>query len=127
MNTTVRRLLIWTPRVLGILFALFLSIFALDVFGAGYTVWETIVALFMHLIPTFVILIALALAWRWEWVGALGFLGFVLWYLLEAWGNMSALTLVLIAGPPLIVGLLYLVDWFYRAELHTVYTQPAHR
>ena len=120
MSTTVKRLLIWTPRVLGILFALFLSIFALDVFGAGYTVWETVVALFMHLIPTFVILIALAFAWRWEWVGALGFLSFALWYLLEAWTRMPPLTLVLIAGPPLAVGLLYLVDWVYRSEL-----QPA--
>ena len=65
-------------------------------------------------------LIALVLAWRWEWVGALGFLGFALWYLLEAWGRMSPLTLVLIAGPLLVIGLLYLVDWRYRAEL-----QPA--
>ena len=118
MNKHLKQLLVWTPRVLGILFALFLSIFALDVFGAGYTIGETIVALFMHLIPTFVLLIALGLAWRWQWVGALVFLGFVAWYLIQAWGNFPFFVLLLIAGPPLLIGLLYLVDWFYEAELH---------
>ena len=37
MNNKWKRVLYWTPRVLGILFALFISIFALDVFGEGYS------------------------------------------------------------------------------------------
>lgn len=117
MNTGLKQLLLWAPRVLGILFALFLSIFALDVFSEGYTVGELFVALFMHLIPTFILLIALAVAWRWEWVGALVFFGFVAWYLSEAWGQFPLPTLLLISGPPLLVGVLYLVDWFYRTQL----------
>ncbi len=121
MNTTLKRLLIWTPRVLGILFALFLSIFALDVFGIGYTISETVIALLMHLIPTFVLLIALALAWRWTWVGAVAYLGFVAWYLLQAWGSFPVAVLLLVTGPPLVVGVLYLVDWLYRAELWPAY------
>lgn len=117
MSTRMKQLLIWTPRLLGILFALFLSIFALDVFGAGYTIGETLIALFMHLLPTFALLIALALAWRWQWVGAVVFLGFVAWYLIDTWGQAPFLVLLFICGPPLVVGLFYLVDWFYRAEL----------
>jgi len=69
MRRPVRRLLFWTPRVALLLFAAFLSIFALDVFGAGYGFWETALALLMHLIPMWIMLGALALAWRWEWVG----------------------------------------------------------
>jgi hypothetical protein len=121
MSITMKRLLIWTPRLLGILFALFLSLFALDVFGAGYTIGETILALLIHLIPTFALLIALALAWRWQWVGALIFLAFSSWYLFNAWGSFPVSTLAIIAGPPLVVGLLYLVDWIYRAELRAAY------
>ena len=121
MNTNLKRLLIWAPRVLSILFALFLSLFALHVFGAGYTFTETLIALFMHLIPTFVLLLGLVLAWRWEWVGAVIFLGFAAWYLVEAWGSFSVVVLLSIAGPPLLIGLLYLIDWRYRAEL-----RPAH-
>ena len=37
-----KQLLFWTPRILGILFALFLSMFALDVFGEGYGFWGTL-------------------------------------------------------------------------------------
>jgi hypothetical protein len=69
MKESVKRLVFWTPRILCTLFAAFISVFALDVFGEGYGFWETVVALLMHLIPTGVILIVLAIAWRWEWVG----------------------------------------------------------
>ena len=37
--------LTWTPRILGLLFAAFLSLFALDVFEQGYQGWETVLAL----------------------------------------------------------------------------------
>jgi len=115
----MKQLLIWTPHVLGLLFALFLSLFALDVFGAGYTVWETILALLIHLIPTFVLLIALLLAWRWQWVGAVVFLGFAAWYLIDTWGQALWTVLLIICGPPLLVGLLYLIGWFYRDQLRS--------
>ena len=64
MKKPVKRVVFWTPRILCILFAVFVSLFALDVFGEGYDFWETIVALVMHLIPTGIILISLAIAWR---------------------------------------------------------------
>jgi hypothetical protein len=39
MNESKRRMLFWTPRLLSILFAIFISLFALDVFGEGYGFW----------------------------------------------------------------------------------------
>ena len=60
----------WTPRILALLFAVFLSLFALDVFGEGYGFWKTILALVMHLIPTGIVLAVLAVSWRWQWLGA---------------------------------------------------------
>jgi hypothetical protein len=101
---------------MAILFALFLSMFALDVFGEGYSFWETILALFMHLIPVYILVIALALAWRWEWVGALIFLGFSVLYLITAGGQHWSAYLV-VAGPPLLIGLLFLFNWFYKPKL----------
>ena len=71
MNQPQKRLLFWTPRISCILFAAFLSLFALDVFGEGYGFWKTTLALFIHLIPVFVLIVALVIAWRWEWVGTL--------------------------------------------------------
>ena len=81
MNTSMKQVLFWTPRVLGSLFAAFLSLFALDVFGEGYGFPEIILALVVHLLPALVVLTAVLIAWRWEAVG--GFLLIVLgaWYL----------------------------------------------
>ncbi len=63
MNKTLKQTLFWAPRIAGIPFILFLSLFALDIFGQGYSFWETIVGLFMHLIPSIILAIAVALAW----------------------------------------------------------------
>jgi hypothetical protein len=118
---TMKRILFWTPRVLGILFALFVSMFALDVFAAGYGLWGTLVALFMHLMPVYPLIIGLALSWRWPWVGALLFIGFSIWYLVIAWGPFPLVANLIrvwpLAGPSLLVGLLFLFDWFYQAKL----------
>ncbi len=82
MNTATIKLLTWTPRVLGVLFILFVSMFSLDVFAEGYTPLETAIAFLMHNLPSFVMLVALLLAWykKWEWAGAIGYLGFAVWY-----------------------------------------------
>ena len=117
MNARTKRLLFWTPRALGILFAIFLSLFALDVFSEGYGFRETIVALFMHLVPTFVVLIALAVAWRWEWVGAALFCGLAVFYVVMAWGRFPFGTYLVISGPLLLVGVLFLLNWLRRDEL----------
>lgn len=81
-------MIFWAPRVLCILFALFLSLFVLDVFNEGYGFGETILALLIHLVPVYVVVIILAIAWRWEWVGAVLFLSLSMLYLLMSWGQV---------------------------------------
>ena len=106
MNSNTKRWLYWLPRVLSILFAMFISIFALDVFGEGYNFWETLVALFMHLVPTFILVAVLAIAWRWERVGAALFLALAIIYLVLTDGRMLTIPI-----PLIIVSLLFLVSW----------------
>jgi len=115
MDTAVQRLLFWTPRFLGILFAAFLSIFALDVFGEGYGFWGTALALIMHLIPTVIVLAAVAIAWRWEMVGGLLFIGLGAWYLKD-WPRGHWSNYLVISGPLFLTGVLFLSDWIYRAK-----------
>ena len=106
MNSNTKRWLYWLPRVLSILFALFISLLALDVFGEGYNFWETLVALFMHLIPTFILVAVLAIAWRWERVGAALFLALAIIYLVLTDGRMLTIPI-----PLIVVSLLFLVSW----------------
>ena len=114
MKLSRQKILFWLPRGLGLLFAGFLGLFALDVFGAGYGFWETAVALLMHLIPTIVLLIVLGLSWRWPWIGAIGFVGFAIWYVIAFWARFPVSVYLLLAGLPFLLGLLFLVDWWQR-------------
>jgi len=115
MNKSVKRCLFWTPRILCILFALFLSIFALDVFSEGYGFWRTMLALLSHLIPTFFILIVLAISWRWELVGGILFTALGMLYLITYWGRFPWVTYLIFSGPLILIGVLFLINWAMKA------------
>ena len=115
MKTRTQRFLIWTPRILGLLFAGFISLFALDVFEEARGFWPTTLALLLHLIPTALLLGALAVAWRWERVGALLFFGLGVTYAILA--RTHPAWIVLLAGPLFLIGGLFLLNWRYRTEL----------
>lgn len=57
-----------------ILFALSLSLFALDVFSKRYGFWEAVLAFLIHLVTIYIVTIALVIPWRWEWIGAILFI-----------------------------------------------------
>jgi len=117
-RTFGQELLYWAPRALCITCALFIGMFALDAFAEGRSFWENILALFMHLIPTFVILIVLALSWQREWIGGLIFVLLAVLYIWSIWNTRFFWTAgPLISGPLLLTGILFLLNWHYRADL----------
>jgi hypothetical protein len=65
----------------------------------------------MHEIPVFILLLGIALAWRWPLIGTIIFVSFGLWYIATAWGVFPFITYLTIAGPPLLVGCLFLASW----------------
>lgn len=113
----VGKFVYWTPRILSIVFLLFLAMFSLDIFGNNYTFWQTVVGLFMHNIPVFVLAIILWISWKHEIVGAVTFIlagllymGSILlrnpqfeWYMLSY--------SLIIAGPAFFIGVLFLINW----------------
>jgi len=117
MKTPLKRLLFWTPRILCLLFAAFISLFAADVFNEGRGFWRTILALLIHLIPTWIVLAVLFLAWRREWVGGLLFGALGAAYLIQAWGRFHWSAYLCISGPLFLVGVLFFLNWIYRKEL----------
>lgn len=88
--------------------------FALDVFGEGYGFGETILALLIHLIPTYLVIIALIIAWRWEGVGSILFILFALFYLVMSGGGGWV-----ISGPLFLLGFLFLLNWIHKRRLKT--------
>jgi len=116
MNARTKAILFWTPRALTVLFAIFISIFALDVFDEGHGFWGTLLALMMHLIPTALILLTLALAWRWEWIGTAMFSALGVLYIVMMWGRFPLSVYFTIAGPLFLIGALFLMSWVSRTR-----------
>jgi hypothetical protein len=125
MKSVSKRLLYWVPRILTILVAVFVSVFALDVFDEHLPFWRLVLALLMHLIPTFVLLIGLALAWRWEWIGALAYFALGVLYIFSFAGRFPLLTCVVIAGPLFLIGALFGMNWILRKGMRGGLTPAA--
>ena len=125
MNRIVKNATFWTPRVICILFALFLVIFSFDVFGGNRSAWETALALLMHNLPTIGLFIMLYFAWRREWIGTVVCTGLGVLYIVWGWGRFDLSVYFFIAGPLFLLGILFLVNWIYRAELRPSKQAPA--
>ncbi len=125
VSTKVGRFVYWAPRILSILFVLFLGLFSLDVIEPGRSVGEIVVGLLIHNVPVFILIGFLIIAWKHELVGAITFItagllymmltmseairSEVPWYLGVSWG----LTL---GGPALLVGILFLVNLSWKRK-----------
>lgn len=117
MNKGMKQIFIWAPRVLCILFALFLSLFALDVFSENRGVGQQIIGLLIHLVPVYVAVIVLIVAWKREWIGAVMFIGLALFYLIQAWGQVHWHAIVTISGSLTLISILFFLNWMYKAKL----------
>lgn len=117
----VSKFIYWTPRVLSISFIIFLSLFSLDVISSGLTAKEIIIGLFMHNIPSLVLLILLIISWKYEIVGGIAFLlagilyiifashAAITWYMALSWS-------LIIAGPAFFIGILFMINWSKKKQ-----------
>lgn len=99
----------WTPRILSLLLAGFVSLFSLDVFAEQRPWTEILPALVIHLLPTCALLVLLLLAWRRPWIGAAGYAALALAYSAMAWRHPD--WVALIGGPLLLIAFLFWLSW----------------
>ncbi len=105
------KFLYWLPRVLAVIFIIFISLFSLDVFQEDYGFWETILGFLIHLIPSLLLAAALLIAWKRERIGGLIFLLLGFWYLLMTYDkDFPSLSHLIITGPPFLIGILFLMS-----------------
>lgn len=109
------KLLLWSPRMLGILVCLFLSLFALDAFGGGKTFIQALPDFAIHVAPMLILLAVVGVSWRLEWVGGLVFTGLAAGYAYFARNHVSWVPGI--SDPLLIVGVLFFWSWLHHREL----------
>ena len=125
MEKKINKFVFWTPRLLVILFVLFLAIFSLDIFGNNYTFWETVIGLFMHNLPSLVLIVILVISWKHELVGAsifglLGVAGIIgaIIMMISTPKGMTGNPIFIITGTIcLLIGSLFLVGWSQRKKI----------
>jgi hypothetical protein len=116
----INKYIYWIPRIVSIIFILFLALFSLDVFGEGLGFWETALALLIHNIPSIALLIVLIFAWKYEIVGGIAFTLFGIFYITQVksapdWKMMITWSLI-IAGPAFLVGALFFMNWHAKRK-----------
>lgn len=117
MRSNLQKITHWLPRILAIFGVLFLGIFAMDVFVEYETLSDIAVALTMHLIPSFVLVVATIIAWRWRVIGGVIFVALGLFSILFFNTPQYLASFLIVTVPPLVVGFLFLWDgimaWVY--------------
>jgi hypothetical protein len=119
---TKNKYLRWSPRILGIFFVLFLMLFSLDVFDEKLSGWQIVIGLLIHNIPAILLAAVLAVSWKHEIVGGIAFIlaGLLYILLLVTGPNFKLYMLtwsVLISGPALLIGVLFLINWYKRKKV----------
>ncbi len=114
MKRPVPQWLFWTPRVLGILLAVFLGLAALSALWGGLGFWRTIPILLLQLIPAAVIAGVLAISWRREWVGGVVFTALGALYLAGNWRVLVWPIWLAVVGPLFLMGALFSLGWLRR-------------
>jgi hypothetical protein len=121
----------WLPRIICILAILLVSMFALDAFAPGHTIWQQLGDFIIHLLPSFVLLAFLVVAWKWEMLGGiffaiigLGLSPFI--YLLNHNRNQfsvgASIGAVLIINLPfVVVGVLFIVSHYLKKKKSSEY------
>ena len=124
MKTSLK-IIHWAPRILCILAILFVSMFALDAFDPKYTLLQQLQAFFIHLIPTYVLILFLIIAWKWELAGgliliafALGFTPFIYFHNYQmnhsVWISLSII--LMINFPFILTGGLFVLSHFLKKK-----------
>ena len=125
MKTSIS-LIYWLPRIICILAILFVSMFALDAFAPGLTLWQQLGDFVIHLIPSFILLAVLIVAWKWELYGGIIFtiigLGlspfiFMLNHNRNHFSVGTSLGVVMmITFPFVVVGVLFIISHFLKKK-----------
>ena len=120
MKKKLNKYVFWIPRILSTMFILFLMLFSLDVFDMKLNLWQTILGLFIHNIPAFILLAVLIISWKYEIVGGVAFIlaGFL--YLIMITRNQFEWYMLsysfIIAGPAFLIGIMFLMNWFHKKK-----------
>ncbi|HVH55842.1 MAG TPA: hypothetical protein VM791_06290 [Vicinamibacterales bacterium] len=109
-------LLLWAPRILGIAVACFIGLFAFDAFGPDTSALRALGDFAVHLVPALVLLAVVIGSWKRPWIGGMVFMLLAAAYAVSVPSRPD--WMLVISGPLLAVGLLFLLSWRSAKAVH---------
>ena len=98
----------WLPRVIAILFIIFLTLFSFDVFSMEGTVMQKTLGFLIHNIPVFIFILLLFFSWKRERIGGTLFIVAAIFFTFFFHTYQRIDTFLLISFPLLLIGVLFL-------------------
>ena len=100
---------IWIPRILAIIFIIFISLFALDSFGTDAPLTQEIIGFLIHLIPTFVLVIILYIFWKKPLYCGLSYIILAVFFTIYFNTYRNIYSLILVSLLPAFIGFLFII------------------
>lgn len=124
LSDRMARVVYLIPRIAGIIIAVFISLFALDVFEMGGTIWQKIGGFIIHAAPALIFGLVMFFAWKRPLVGAIVFgLGalFFLWnFVIE--NDFGLSNFLIFAFPLAIISVLFYINWKWKLSAKSTQT-----
>ena len=125
LTEKIGKFVYWAPRILSILFIIFLALMSLDVFSPELNFWQTMFALFMHNIPALILLIILLISWKYEIVGGIVFnlagitylIGVLITSLKSGFEWYHLAWIIQISGIAFFIGIMFIICWIKKKKL----------
>jgi hypothetical protein len=93
------------------MFVAFLCLFSLDSF-TKFNGWQTVLVVVIHLAIPAVVLLGTIIAWKKDLVGMAIFFFFAVYYVYMVGPDRHWSWYASISGPAMLIGILYLANWF---------------
>jgi hypothetical protein len=100
---------LWLPAGIGLIYTLFISLFAADAFSGDALLSEKIVGFIIHLMPSIVSLIILAVSWKSPVKGGALFILLSVVFTLYFGTYKSILNFLVISFPLAVIGILFII------------------
>ena len=118
----MKKIVYWMPRVLAILFTLFIMMFSLDVFDGTSSLTDQLIGFFMHNLPAYGVILVIVFAWKKDIIGMIGFALIAIGLFMMVMGSNqpsgSAVNpaVFIVSGPALLISLLYGFSWILHKK-----------
>ncbi len=116
LSDRMARFVYLMPRIAGIIIAVFISLFALDVFEMGGTIWQKIGGFIIHAAPALIFGLVMFFAWKRPLIGAIVFgLGAIFFLRFVFMGSDFGFPNFLIfTSPVAIISALFYLNWKWK-------------